>query len=269
MTQQNIRIVGFGAGGLCNRIQCIDACHVLARRLGARLTILWPGDGDSLKAAFSDLFAPPEPAIEVCHIRWRDVNEYLRAFSPTREFFNESLRDLKICPTTWIPEGLVPTDRLLFKTHLRFVHDQPGETLFVPRQDVQAVIDQHACLAQGAVGVHVRRADKAISIQHSTNEAFFRLLDAIPDSDSILVSSDDPTAEAAFRDRYGARIHTYAKRSWKRDSAVGMQDAVVELHLLARTTRIIGSYGSSFSKTAAFLGDIPLEFACLPANQEN
>ena len=45
----------------------------------------------------------------------------------------------------------------------------------------------------------------------------------------------------------------------RRDTLDGMREAVVDLWCLAATQRIIGSYWSSFTDTAAELRQIPLE----------
>jgi len=46
----------------------------------------------------------------------------------------------------------------------------------------------------------------------------------------------------------------------ERNSLQGMQDALVELYTLSRTSRIIGSMQSSYSETAAQIGRIQCEF---------
>ncbi len=48
----------------------------------------------------------------------------------------------------------------------------------------------------------------------------------------------------------------YAKPSVARDDPAAMEDAVVDLYALSRCRKIIGSYWSSFTDTAAELGSI-------------
>lgn len=72
------------------------------------------------------------------------------------------------------------------------------------------------------------------------------------------LASDSMEEKKRLTAIFGDRIITH----WKpvsRSTPEGMQDALVELYTLSRTQKMIGSYYSSYSETAAEIGNIPYE----------
>jgi hypothetical protein len=56
---------------------------------------------------------------------------------------------------------------------------------------------------------------------------------------------------------FGDRVVTPPYEAWRNTSA-GVQEGLVELYALSHTARILGSYGSSYSRAPAELGRIRL-----------
>ncbi len=75
----------------------------------------------------------------------------------------------------------------------------------------------------------------------------------------IFLSSNDPAAEEQIKNEFGERVFTYPKQARERDTDEAIQDALIDMYLLSRTSKIIGTNASSFSEIAAALGGIPLE----------
>jgi len=75
------------------------------------------------------------------------------------------------------------------------------------------------------------------------------------DRTRFYLASDSPETKQFMFDRFKDRILSSA-RSSSRTDVQGMQDAVVELYCLSRTSRLFGSFFSSFSRTAAEIGQI-------------
>ena len=132
---------------------------------------------------------------------------------------------------------------------------------FVPvksiREQIAQTVEAHG---QHTIGVHVRRTDHNLSIASSPTKAFIREMEqALLERPSTVffLSTDDPSVEDEFRAQFGSKIVTRQKR-FERTSLQGMQDAVIDLYSLSRTSRILGSYWSSFSDVAARLGNISL-----------
>jgi len=75
---------------------------------------------------------------------------------------------------------------------------------------------------------------------------------------SFFLATDDPAVEDRLKQRYGEKLHTYSKRTLSRGSQEGIQDAFVDLMLLAQGSEIIGSFSSSFSAVASVFHRAPL-----------
>ncbi|MGN0231519.1 MAG: hypothetical protein ACI4A8_04830 [Muribaculaceae bacterium] len=111
------------------------------------------------------------------------------------------------------------------------------------------------------IGVHIRRTDNVVSIKHSTDQGFFRAMERALEIDpkaNFFLATDDCTLKKQIIEKYGTRILTQ-QDPVSRSSIEGMRDAVVDLWCLASASRIIGSYWSSFTDSAAELFNAPLE----------
>ncbi|MBQ7268446.1 MAG: hypothetical protein IJS62_01140 [Bacteroidales bacterium] len=136
--------------------------------------------------------------------------------------------------------------------------------LFVPASTLQQRIDEEIARFNDATyGVHIRRTDNKVAIQESPLELFRERITAIlleqPDA-RFYVCSDDASVKADLQEAFGPEVILLPNCALNPNSKEGMQQAIVELFSLAATKRIIGSYFSSFSETAAELGGIPLEY---------
>jgi hypothetical protein len=117
------------------------------------------------------------------------------------------------------------------------------------------------------VGVMIRaRADAHASVRASSPvEWFTRRMDEIraeyPDV-AFFLSTDSPEVSEQIHRRFADVAELRDKAPF--NSATGVQDAVCDLYLLARTDFLLGSAGSSFPITAAWLAghggfETPLE----------
>ncbi|MBZ4657917.1 MAG: hypothetical protein JG771_1053, partial [Methermicoccus sp.] len=73
------------------------------------------------------------------------------------------------------------------------------------------------------------------------------------------VASDSRLEKNRMITAFGDRIIVLPDVDTSRNSVRGMQDALVELYVLSRTNKIFGSHQSSYSETAAQIGNIPYE----------
>lgn len=134
--------------------------------------------------------------------------------------------------------------------------------MFRPVPQVEAVIGKRvAAFSAYTVGVHIRRTDNALSIEHSPLDLFFDCLDqelATHSGLCIYLATDSEEVKQAMRARYGERI-VCAESKADRSTTEGIREGIADLWTLARTQKIYGSFHSSFSELAAELGNIPLK----------
>ena len=120
-------------------------------------------------------------------------------------------------------------------------------------------------------GISMRNAKEGIAdANHFWPEGipfplFFELIDdeigAHPDT-RILLATDNTRESAPITERYGDRILMYPKKTDDgmvgRSALADQKGALIDLLLLARCQKIIGTYNSTFSYEAAVMGDVPL-----------
>lgn len=92
------------------------------------------------------------------------------------------------------------------------------------------------------------------------------MLKNIKSYDNILVVSNNNNFISILREKFrNKNFINYNVSNFERNSSEGMKNSIIEWILLAKTQLIIGSYYSSFSDEASFLGIIP---KITPINQK-
>ena len=108
------------------------------------------------------------------------------------------------------------------------------------------------------VGLHIRRTDNAIAIANSPIELFINEIEnKIKDNDNagFFLATDDKDTEDLLQKLYPGKI-IVEQKNLNRDSLEGIQDAVVDMFALSKTSMIYGSYWSSFSTISGKIGGI-------------
>ena len=274
MSQGKITLVP--VGGLANRMKAIDAAYHLAKSCQSQLRVIWFKD-QGLNCRFDQLFQHPTDSIIT--IREATFCDLLLEDRPRKKNF--------FLP--WLPEHLKydaciyeQQATILFYDHFDYAawaknrrvylascvyfHPQPKEKLFKLFQPIdslqQEIAKRCADFNEHTIGIHIRRTDNIASITQSPTELFIKQMEEIvehqPDT-TFYLATDSEEEKQTLRQAFGERI-SMSGHAAERNSLQGMQDALVELYTLSRTSRIIGSMQSSYSETAAQIGRIQCEF---------
>jgi hypothetical protein len=245
-------------GGLCNRIRAINSAWMLAKERNDTLTVIW-NINHELGCPFEELFEP-NPAFKVINIKskWNIRKVFLQASSHFVD--NDTIRAHK---STGLLEDAFRSslpERVYIATEEHFYPCHSYE-LFTPIPSIQKRIQEMTKdFTSHTVGVHIRRTDNQPAIGKSSTKAFIDCMDAElqANADTVFyLATDDREEEACLREAFGELIISNQSRDLSRDSISGIQDAMVDLYSLAATTKIIGSYFSSFTDTAADMHQIP------------
>lgn len=257
------------SGGLCNRMRAIDSAIALGRTLERPVILLW-NRGPELNCRFQALFQHSTPITEI-----HDRDGY------------SSLGRLKMRVTDSIATimGYAKVDqshimhlaksqadlldfcagrKILIRTYSRFFPNPTPYGDLMPIPSLRKQIESLRPQLMDAIGVHIRRTDNRAAIEKSPMEAFIAAMEqALVDDKGVrfFVSTDDPSVLAAVQHRFGASIISYPKRGYARNDPSSIEDALVDLYCLASCRRIIGSYWSSFTDTAASIGNIKCHIA--------
>lgn len=245
-------------GGLCNRMRAINSSWMLAKERGDKLLIIW-NINKELGCPFEEIFEPNDQ-FRILNIRskwnvWKLFHQFSSQF-----ISNDTIRENKV-------DGLLTEDfrknlqkKIYIATEEHFYPCHSYE-LFHPQAMVQKRIDaMTAHFGAHAVGVHIRRTDNKPAIGKSSTDSFITSMEAElslhPDT-MFYLATDDRSEEAKLRKQFPDCILSNQNRDLSRDSVAGIQDAMVDLYVLANTQKIIGSFFSSFTDIAADMHQIP------------
>lgn len=251
-------------------MRAIDSALQLARNNNRKLKIIWEMSSE-LNCPFSDLFDKPNDfeiyqySLNSFRRRIRDHSgKLLRKvgikipFGYDLYLFNDDILALK-------RKG-ADLNKLISSTKSVYIHtvhhffDSDFKD-FKPEAKLLQIINSFVKgYGEYTVGVHVRRKDNQMSIRYSPLEGFIRQMkeevDHTPEV-TFFLATDSSDVENELREVFKERIITRTKEL-DRNTAHGISDALIDLYCLANTRKIIGSYYSSFSETAAQIGNIKL-----------
>jgi hypothetical protein len=249
------------SSGLCNRLLMLAGCLRIARRTSRTLALYWPVNQD-LGIPFNDLFENSIPLID-----GSDLTEILDT-TFTVKVYNAWKTQGPIFRKI-SPDGDPDSHIVIIKgwSYPMFADEGYSRALdvelrqdllsLVPRAEIRAAVDRLG-LPGDLLGVHIRRGDHIEEFGQSRDEYFITLMRTIlgsrPDQ-KFLLCTDVAAIEAKFREMFGDALVTIPKQWPGRHRPEGAREGLIDLLALARTAAILGNVHSSFSQTAARLGD--------------
>lgn len=247
-------------GGICNRLRAIVSAQVLAHDRVSSLYIIWKRD-HHLSARFEELFVKPPDIRTVITIGNARLYGYFNAIvcslfrrkleQPDVEAMNRNHADYV---------RYAAGSSLFIRTYSRF-HEGTDFSRIKPLPEIIRVVESYGLGTSEVVGVHIRRTDNQRSIACSPTDLFIAAMQAeIAKNESVrfFLATDSPEEEHVLRQTFPGRITVHPKTSLDRNEPRAIRDALVDLYCLAGCKRLIGSYWSSFTDTAAAIGGIPL-----------
>jgi len=122
-----------------------------------------------------------------------------------------------------------------------------------------------------AIGIHMRRGDFKEAQEISSDKRFLKKIQEILEKDPkvrFFLCTDSKESEKLLKKDFGEKIITYPKKEFDRLKKEFLQEGLIELFLLSKTKRIIGSYLSSYTEMAWWLGGCKAKIEVL-ANEED
>jgi len=260
-------------GGLCNRMYAITSAVAFARKHHLLLKVIWFKDR-GMGAGFYDLFdfSPTVENVEIIDAGFVDFFKYAKPIK-SNFFLPKLYQKQKFDAVYFGNKEQVPVEEWYFSNpdahdfylfhYQKFYGNNEFLNLLLPVRSIQKRIDEQTnLLSPHTIGVHIRRADLAHFIEpQSPLSAFIEKMKqeiaANPETD-FYVASDSPEEKKKLTDTFGNRIIT-VENNLKRNTKEGIIDALIELHTLASTKKILGSYYSSYSTLASEIKGIPIE----------
>ena len=252
------------SGGLANRMRAMASAWQLAVHTGVKVETVWFCDW-ALNAPFHSIFEPIENAEMVA--REAKTWEQLTLDRPRKRNFRIPLLYQQLRFAQRIDEWQVtPLKNKGFdfnkwaagKNSYMSCYQDFGHVpnsvykhLFHP---VGPILDEmqgyHEQFSAHTIGMHIRRTDNKESIERSPLSLFI-------DAAQQEINLHEGT-KTALKAEFGNRIITSSKPA-ARNSIAGIRGGVAELWMLASTSTIYGSAGSSYSVMASKIGENKLE----------
>lgn len=264
-------------GGLANRMKAIDAAIQLISGTDLALKIYWFRD-KGLNCRFDQLFQPLDlPQVSLIEAtsfdsfsydRPRKRNLYIPRFFQSF-YFDDCVYEAEATQRMYQHfdfRSWAINRRTYLASCVYFFPPAPDARLFQffhPVPALQQRIDEVSrTFGNRCVGVHIRRTDNLSSINESPTKLFVDQMQMMIQSDKdtcFYLASDSPEEKSKMKAIFGERILTFVT-DLSRNSVQGIQDALVELYVLSKTKMILGSVKSSYSETAAQIGQIECQF---------
>lgn len=261
--------------GLANRILAIATGYQLAVETGQSMKVLWDIDG-AVGVAMEELFTLPED------IKIRKMTKLPYRQKPLLRLKSDIIRMYlrRKAELFWECEDTVSVRRMMNSDyiieqiedkHLNYIKafceltkitDKSIFAIFQPSEEIlQRGENVFQNINKQTVGMHIRRTDHAEAISKSPLELFYQKIEEILQNngaEKIFLATDDLNVEQKLCGEFEGRVFCYHGKKFGRNSKSGMQDGLIDMLALSKCREIYGSYGSTFSKMASYLGNCEL-----------
>jgi len=255
--------------GLCNRMRAMASGVYLSEKHNFRCDVYWEKVEECF-VNFDEIFEPVNlPNVKI--ISYTPLkNRFRKIFFDRNKATNFSLPrllrnpffDLQYIDYKKYNNKETDNKRVFIRTMYSFAQHYSIKKLFVPIKILQVEIEKIVShFAPYTVGFHIRRADHIVAMQRNTVADFISAMETeIAENKDVkfFLATDDLDVKKHLIEHFGEKIITYDRAELSRSSVTGMQDALIDLWCLSRTAKIYGSYTSSFSETAAEMGETEL-----------
>ena len=248
-------------------MRAIDSALALSRNLNTRLNIYWVR-GSDLNCPFHLLFEPfADTHVQVYDrmirpLRFIHTHPNLFRLARFLHLNNQSFSSRendRLLNVDWTT--LTSGKPIIIESLGRFYANKDRYTDFKPIQPLaQRISARTAQFDKHTVGVHVRRTDNVKSIIMSPDDLFIAQMQHELEEQPLTrfyLATDSLDVKKKFTHIFGNLIITTPDEA-SRTTFEGVQEAVVELYALAGTSKILGSFWSTYSSTAAELGNIKM-----------
>lgn len=271
MKEKGLTLIPYG--GLTNRMRALGALISMMRDNPIRGEAIWFKD-KGLNCRFDALFEPLQ--VERLRLKEARLSDYIFRDRPRKknlfipallqhilydDAIHEAEVDRKFRHGFDFKQWAMSHRRVYISSCMPF-YRKDNENLFssfVPIRALREKIEQWSeKFSENTVGVHIRRTDNVLTINESPSSLYIAQMKeevARNSQTTFYVASDSPAEKRVLSDLFGERVIAL-DAPVARDTLSGMQDALVELYLLSRTTKILGSRFSMYAITAAEIGGI-------------
>jgi len=244
-------------------MRAIDSVILLAAITASKVHVIWEMNGEC-SSKFSDLFELP-----LANCTFTELNSGAEIDGVNRRaqyifsqysncYIDQNNIDGRLSQSDWLK--IVEKFRHVYiTTYSRFYQAaaQLQPACVLPKAHLNEIIRSYS--SKNMIGVHVRRSDHKEAIAYSPVEGFIKQMKReieMDDEVKFFLATDSLPIEFELQKAFPGRILLHKKKSLDRKNPVAIADAVIDLFSLAACRKIIGSYWSTFSATAAHINGL-------------
>lgn len=254
-------------GGLCNRMRSLDSAMAIAQAAGVELVVEWYKDPNLMSEKFENIFEMPSDINKII------TKNYMGPLGKLQKTIQKRLNKIKYKNCFYEKDlvlfldgggdlsELAKSGSLCIASCAHFYKDPPFFQKFRPVAAITKKVNEIMSDSNNVIGIHIRRDDHIEAIKRSPLELFEKAMNEEISNHSdvkFFIATDSVETEDQLKNLYGDRILTHPKSSLDRDDVAAIKDAMIDLYCLSETSKIIGSYGSSFSDVASQIKGIEL-----------
>lgn len=242
-------IISSSQGGLSNRIKCLLSCMKISEKYNKELLLYWPKDS-ACNCNFNDLFENKIKQIskeEIINLFKKNKKNTLLYKDATFKIFSDKKIYLKF---NKIPEE-----------SKKEIMDYLSK-LKIKKDILKKVEDFSKKFSKDIIGVHIRGGDfkilKSGMGNVSKKQDFIKQMEEeIKKNPKIkfFLSSEDKNIEIELKKIFKSKVITYPKKTNSRENEGSVKEAFIEMLLLSKTKKIIGTFGSTFNEMVWFFGN--------------
>jgi hypothetical protein len=269
--------------GLANRLRTINSFYDFAKKQHKRLCVCWaagPGFSDD---HFEDLFEKIKGIDFISEEEYKSLTDDILKLDQAicKDEENGNFYQFKK-PCGEIIEKLISDSFsyhgdscLEYMLPSTFMCENKFFKLLFPKKEIQDVIDQVSKkFSENTIGIHIRRGDAWLSpwkqyFKKSTDKAFIELMkeELKKNKNTVFfLSTDSIETNNNFKNIFKDKIIYNEQKSFFNSSDIHeekpyQKDAAIDLLLLSKTNKIIGTNWSSFSVVSSQIGNKKLTVA--------
>lgn len=262
-------------GGLCNRIRSIDSLLAIVKPEKIPVRVIWENNS-ALYCNFNELFLLPD-YVHITQKYFFPVAKISSARGVMKQIVREAGIKIPLGYKKYLFEKevmqlknnnynfreILNYNSLYIESQNRFYSNGNDFEDFIPNAQIQSRVNKiTGDFSSNTIGVHIRRTDNVRAIKNSPLCSFIsEMKDALSkNNDTIFfLATDSSFVEETMSAIFSGRIIIQKNKKLSRKDPLAIQDALVDLLCLSKTKRMLGSYWSSFSDTAAAIGKIDLK----------
>lgn len=287
------RIISICPGGLCNRLKCLISCLRISDKYNRELAINWPKNW-ACGAEFNELFDNHIKSISIDELEKieREKNYF---FYTDRNNLILPNREKEVITDTWrfclfeeeVSSGFSREVPPKFGESIDFEYDRIPKKVkrkilseinkIKIKKEILKIVEDFSKKnnVSESIGLHIRRGDIVNSKDGwgkiSDEEKFIgkikQILISSPNQ-TFFLATDSTETEKIVKEMFGKNIVTYSKKVVKRDSPASVIESLIELLILAKTKKIIGTYQSTYTELAWWFGGANKEIQILASEED-